>query len=629
MAETVEESLPRQDRFLGWPKRVIEVLLFLTALFYLYTAWAGQWGMTRQRGILMVVCLIAVFMNTNPTRKLGPRYSFLWDVFLSLLTIALYIPAFLYDYTTEARQITGATIYELIAGLIFILVLLEATRRALGIPFTVVCIVAILLCKWGNMIPGLFRTPGMDWFPMVDYLIYSGSGVYGIALYVAATVIVVFVIFGALLQKAGGSLVFDDLPRALFGTFRGGPAKVAVVGSSIMGMMSGSPAANVATTGAFTIPMMKRVGYSSQIAGAIETVASCGGQILPPIMGAAAFIMADILHVSYWDVAVAAFAPASLFYLAVFVQVDIHAGKFGLKGVPRSELPAVKQTVIGALPILFPILVLIYFLGVARITPQRAGLMAVITLIIASWFRRETRVNLKELYSGLALGMQMMVIVTVACAAAGIVIGAINLTGIGLTISSSLIALSHGNIFLLLILVAVASIIMGMGLTTTPCYILLAFLIGPALVEMGIEPMAAHLFILYYGVLSQMTPPSAIAAYTAAGIAGSNAFPTAFSAMRFAFVKYLIPFVFVFNNNIILMGSLVSIIVSLILAIFAVVGIAIAFEGYFWSRINTLERILMVVFALGLVGPWGLKYQLLSLGFLTIVIVREKFKKLG
>lgn len=305
-----------------WSKRIVMFLLMLSGFFYLYTAAVGQWGVTRQRGILLTLCIVAVFMVTNPTQKLSPRLSFMWDLILSILTVGAYIPALLYDFATESRAILGPSSYEIIGGGLLILLLIEASRRAIGLPFIFLCIGGLAFCKWGNLILNVIPSQSGGWISIIDYINYSGYGIYGSPLYVAATIVVVLVIFGGLLKHAGGHTLFHELPQSLFGTSRGGPAKAAVVGSSIMGMLTGSPAANVATVGVFTIPMMKNAGYSAKYAAAIETAASVGGQIMPPIMGSVAFIMADILQISYWQVAIAAFLPACLYYLCLFMQVE-------------------------------------------------------------------------------------------------------------------------------------------------------------------------------------------------------------------------------------------------------------------------------------------------------------------
>jgi len=603
-----------------WSNRIVLFLLMLSGLFYLYTAAMGQWGVTRQRGILLTLCIIAVFMVTNPTQKLSSRFSFLWDFFLSLLTVAAYIPALLYDLTGESRAILGPSNYEIIGGGVFILILIEASRRSIGLPFIFLCIGGLIFCKWGNLISKIIPPQGGGWASIIDYINYSGYGIYGSPLYVAATIVVVLVIFGGLLKNAGGNTLFNDLPNTLFGTSRGGPAKAAVVGSSIMGMLTGSPAANVATVGVFTIPMMKNAGYSPKFAAAIETAASVGGQIMPPIMGAVAFIMADILQISYWQVAVAAFLPACLYYLCLFLQVDIHATKIGLRGVPRSQLPPLKKTVIRSLPMTIPIGALIFFLGVARVTPQKAGLMAIIGLGIASWFYKESRLTFKRFYLGLVDGMKTMIQIAIACAAAGIVLASIDLTGVGVTISSTLIDLSGGSLILLTVLVAVSSIILGTGLSTTPCYLLLAFVCAPALIKMGVPPMSAHLFILYYGCLSQLSPPEGLAGYTAAGIAGTNVFAAMLLSCRIAIIGFIVPFFFIFNNNLLLQGPLMNIIISTFFAVVGVMALSVALEGYGLGRVGVTERIFIGICGIALIAPTSLTVNLTCL-FVFILIV--------
>jgi TRAP transporter 4TM/12TM fusion protein len=608
----------------GWTKRIVSLLLILSGFFYLYTAAMGQWGMTRQRGILLTLCLIAVFLVTNPTQKLSPRLSLMWDLFLSLLTVATYIPALLYDLAGESRAILGPSQYEVIGGGLLILLLIEASRRAIGLPFIFLCAGGLAFCKWGYLISKVIPPQSGGWPSIIDYITYSGYGIYGSPLYVASTVVVVLVIFGGLLKNAGGHTLFNELPQTLFGTTRGGPAKGAVVGSSIMGMLSGSPAANVATVGVFTIPMMKNAGYSPKFAAAIETAASVGGQIMPPIMGAVAFVMADILQISYWEIALAAFIPACLYYLCLFLQVDFHAAKIGLKGVSRSQLPPFKKTVIRSLPMTIPIGALIFGLGVMAVTPQKAGLMAIAGLGIASLLYKESRLTLKRFYLGVLDGMQTMIQIGIACAAAGIVLASIDLTGVGVTISSTLIDLSGGNLVVLTLLVAITSIVLGTGLSTTPCYLLLAFVCAPAMIKMGVPPMNAHLFILYYGCLSQLSPPEGLAGYTAAGIAGANVFTSMFLSCRIAIIAFIVPFFFIFHNNLLLQGSLIDIVISIFFAVVGVMALSVALEGYALTRMKIIDRVLAALLGLVMIAPTSLLVNILCMiAFLFIVFWRK------
>lgn len=611
-----------------WSNRIMGYVMAIAGAFYLYTAATGQWGVTRQRGILLTLCLITVFMLANPTQKLGPRRSFIWDLFLTVLAIITFIPSFLYDYAMESRAITGAADYEIIAGAIYMVLLIEAARRSIGVPFITIALGALAFCRWGNLISDKISPQPGGWKSIIDYILYSGYGIYGVALYVGATVVVVLVIFGAMLQIAGGKTLFNDLPEALFGTSRGGPAKAAVVGSSIMGMLSGSPTANVATVGVFTIPMMKNIGYSPMFAAAIETAASCGGQVMPPIMGAVAFIMADILGVSYWKVAAAAFTPACLYYLCLFIQVDLHAAKIGLKGLPRAQLPPFSKTLIRAVPMMLPIGALIYGLGIANVSAQMAGLMAIAGVIIASWLQRDRRITPKAFYLGLINGMRVMVQIGVACAAAGIIIASVDLTGTAVTISSLLIELARGNLLLLSFVVAIASLILGTGLSTTPCYLLLAFVVAPALVKLGVSPMAAHLFILYHGCLSQLSPPEGLAGYTAAGIAGAPVFKSMFLSMRVAAVGYIVPFFFIFNSSLLLEGSLFNIIHSIVVATIGVIALSLGLEGYALSRVSVIERILLWACGFVLIAPTSIAVDAICTIVLILIILRPKISKM-
>jgi TRAP transporter 4TM/12TM fusion protein len=399
-----------------------------------------------------------------------------------------------------------------------------------------------------------------------------------------------FIIFAGFLNVTGGGRFFIELALSLVGHIRGGSAKVAVIASSLFGTMSGSAVANVVSVGVFTIPMMKNGGFSARFAGAVEAVSSTGGQIVPPVMSAAAFIAAEFLEIPYASFAIAAAVPAILYYLAVYWQVDLESAKFGLKGLARDELPKIGHLLKRKWLFFVPILVLVWFLFVRQYDPSKAALYAVGSLIVASLFKKEYRLKLRNPRSVGEGTIKGLADVGPVCAGAGIVIGSITLTGLGLRLSNALIGISGGSLLLLLILAATACLILGMGVPTVPCYILTASLIAPAIIKLGVLPVSAHLFVFYFGCASMITPPVALASYVAAGIAGGPMMRTGFTAMRVGAVALIIPFLFVYNPALLLKGSLVEVAEALITAAVGVTFLAIGMEGYLFSKLAWLKR---------------------------------------
>ena len=426
----------------------------------------------------------------------------------------------------------------------------------------------------------------------------------GIIFGVAAIIVLAFILFGNLLFSIGGGAFITNVAMATFGQFRGGPGKMAVVGSSLFATISGVAVANVATTGVVTIPLMKRIGYRPYIAGAIESVASTGGQLCPPIMGATAFVMAEVLGIPYQKVAIAAIIPALLYYASIFFQVDMEAGKAGLKGLPREQLPKI-FSVMGKSPFfIIPFTVLLFALFYLYMTPPKAALMGVSSIVILGFFfQKETRFRIGWILDGLhGTGKALLQLASIG-ALAGIIVGTISYTGLGFLISLYLGQFAGGHLFILLPIVAVASLIMGMGMPTLSVYIILAILLAPAMVELGVQPIAAHLFILYLGTASMVTPPVCIAAYAGAAIANTAPMRTGFAAARFGIIAYIVPFLFIFFPELLFQGSPAGILVATVTALFGCFTLAAALTGFLFQRLNPGKRILFALAGLGLMIP--------------------------
>ena len=494
---------------------------------------------------------------------------------------------------------------SVIVSVILIVLLIEALRRATGPVLPILVIVFICYALFARYLPG--SGISTDWRKLSLSLAANNTGILGLPVKVATTIVIAFVLFGAVLQHTGGMQFFTDISMALMGRFRGGAAKIAVLGSCLFGSISGSAVANVVATGVVTIPLMKRAGYPAHKAGAIEAVASTGGQLMPPVMGAAAFLLAEFLQTSYTTVLIAAIVPGLLYYIALFIQADLEAAK---EGIPPIEAHAMPR----AGPIwregwFFPLAfaVLLYGLFFAHYQPEKAVLWAIAAIIIAALvFGFEgKRPGLGQLFDALRETGQGSVDLILICGAAGVVIGVLSITGLGYQLTLGLVQIGHGHLFLLLFLSAIVCIILGMGLPTAGVYVLLATLVAPSLVEIGVKPIAAHLYVMYFGMMSMITPPIAIAAFAAASIARADPMRTGFAATRFGWTAFIVPVLFVYSPSLLLIGEPVEITIAVCTALFGVWLISCASVGYFMRAITPPGRLLFAAAGLAALVPAG------------------------
>jgi TRAP transporter 4TM/12TM fusion protein len=484
----------------------------------------------------------------------------------------------------------------LIPGFILVVLVFEATRRAAGPALTIIMAVFLLYGLFGDLLPGAFAARAQAWDRLAAYLAFDGNGILGSPLAIASTVVVAFIFFGNLLIATQGSQFFTDAAVLGMGRYRGGPMKIAVVASMLFGSISGSAVANVVATGVVSIPMMKRGGYPGYKAGAIEAVASTGGQLMPPVMGAAAFLMAEFLQISYATVALAALVPGVLYYMALFIQADLEAARLGMKPVDRAEFPAPRVVATGW-HFIIGFAVLIVALFSFNWLPDRAAYFASLVLVVTSLLFGYGRVRptLPALWKAVVETGFGVVEILLISAAAGIVIGVLAITGLSFNLTYALISIGGGNLILLLVLCAGVSIVLGMGMPTLGVYVLLATLIAPAMVELGVDKLAAHLYVLYFGMMSMITPPVAIAAFAAAAIAGAEPMRTGFTAVRFGWTAFIIPFLFVASPNLLLKGEPLDIVIAVLTAIFGVWQVSVGMAGYILGRIGWLARILFIV----------------------------------
>jgi TRAP transporter 4TM/12TM fusion protein len=497
-----------------------------------------------------------------------------------------------YQIIQEAWEIVPP-VQVFILGLALLVLIIEGARRAGGLGFAIICLFFTTFVLYANHMPGPLQGYSYDLERLVGFFTMGTEGLVGLPMRVVGNILIGYMIFAVALRTTGGGEFFLNLATSLLGGLRGGPAKMAVMASGFFGSISGSSISNVLTTGAITIPTMKRTGYPPHYAGAIEAAASTGGVLMPPVMGVTAFVMADFLAMPYSEVCFAAIIPSFLYFGALLLQVDAYAAKGGLKGLSREELPLFKKTFMEGWFHLLSIAFLIWALLHMR-WDTHAPFYASAILLITCNIRKDTRLTWDSILNFIqSVGEVLSELVTLLCAI-GAIIGALSLTGVAHSFSTEIISLAQGNIVLLLILGAVTSFILGMGMTITACYVFLAMILAPALVDVGFHPVAVHLFIMYWGMASYITPPVALSSFAAASIAGSNSMKTGFKSMQIGFVTYLIPFFFVMNPALILQGSLYSNIVSVFLVAIAVISMSYALEGYFpylnsikvWTRIG-------------------------------------------
>ena len=584
------------------------------------------------RALFTGVILAIVFLTVPPTSKASKDHLPWYDALLALIAFAGGLYPFLF-YETIALRAAYATDYEIIFGIIVILLVIEATRRTTGWVVVGILVIFVIYAPYCNYFPGMLKGVGYSLPRAIGHLYLFEDGMFGLVIGVIATIVVAFVLFAQLLFIGGVGKFLTDISYSIFGGYSGGPAKGSVVASGAFGMISGSAVGNVVTTGSFTIPLMIKTGYKPYYAGAVEAVSSSGGALMPPVMGTVAFIMAEFLDVPYADVCIAALWPATLYYVAIFLQVHYQAHKLKLHGLPRKERPPLGRTLAQGWPFAIPLFSLIYFLLIARYPAESAAFYAIATAIVVSFFKKETRLSLKRLLQGIEqTGMRMIHIVPV-CAAAGLIIGSVGLTGLGIHMSSILITISKGNVAVLLIIAAAASVLMSMGMPWTGCYILLAILIAPTLVTMGIDPMAAHLFLLYMGLIAFITPPICIVVYAVCTISQSGIWTTGFQAVRLGIISYLVPFIFVFEPSLILKGTILKILITMLTSITGVFALASGLEGYLIKEANWLQRALWLSGGGCLIIPGPntdvIGAILIGLGFFYHMVATKRMREVG
>ena len=601
MAESIPtETEPKAPtaRVIAWSLTVIGVAL---SLFQLYTAGIVAMTAMRHRSVFLT-CILAMTFLTKPLYK-GARKDKLnvaMVIDLILIAMAVFIGLYIFiDLQGIFERQGDWSPWDFRVGVALVLLVLEATRRVIGLNLTIIAIMFLLFGYFGPWMPELIVHKGYSVERIATTLSLTTEGIFGLPLGVASTFVFIFILFGAFLDKTGAGSFFINLSYSITGRFSGGPAKTAVVASGFMGSVAGSAVANVVATGSFTIPMMKKIGYRKHVAAAVEASASTGGQLMPPIMGAGAFLMAEFTQTPYLEIIKIAFIPAVLYFFSVILFVHFEAQKQGIWGLPKDQLPNIFQTLKDGIHFILPVAILIIVL-IMNYSPMMAGFIAILAVYFTALMRKGSRISFGTLIKTLEQGARNAIVVAVACAAAGIIVGIVNLTGTGLRFSSLVVSLSQGIPLLALLLVALTSLFLGMGLPVTASYIVLIILAGPGLMDLGIPLLTAHMVVFWYSQDANVTPPVALESFAASGIAGSSPMKTAFTSWKLAKGLYIIPIIMAYHP-LLLNGPTVEVVKTVILSVFSIIAFVVCMERYFLTHLTWPETILYGASALLLI----------------------------
>ena len=632
-----------------WRQYITVFISVIFVLFQLYATLSGAITAQVLRATHLAFVQLLAFLLFPPTKN-SPRNTLPWyDIVLGLIGLAcwLYIVV---NFDSLVRRSGNNTPLDVAVGIIGILVLFESCRRIVGLPIMIIAGSFIVFAFAGKYLPGFLHHRGYSLQRVVCHLFYNTEGIMGTPIGACSTFIFLFILFGALLEKTGIGHFFIDVCNALAGGASGGPAKVAVLSSALLGTVSGSSVSNTVGSGSFTIPMMKRLGYKGEFAGAVEAAASTGGQIMPPIMGAAAFLMAESLGLPYITIVKAAIVPAILYFTGIFITVHLEAKKLGLKGLPKDQLPRFMPLLLRKGYMILPLVVIIYFLCAGK-TAVFAALMGIIACVLVGFgvsvsdltHGRKPSFGGKDIVEIMCTAARNIISVAIACGMAGIIIGIVTLTGLGLRLGNGLVMLAHGKLLLTLVFTMVASIILGMGAPTTANYLITSTITAGAIISLGIEPLAAHMFAFYFGIIADVTPPVALAAIAGAAIAKAKPMKTALNATKLAIGAFIIPYMFVYNSKMLMINaSALSVVMIIITAILGMFGISVALEGYGFNNtgffynsrkgkatiiaFDAVERLLFAIAGLLCVIP-ETKTDIIGVSLLAVLIAYQLILK--
>ena len=624
--EAVMKKYDRESNVRIWegtPRLVVNLILACFSLFVIYVTLFTSW-LEEIRLTSFMACIVFVGFLVFPAKKGNQKTNYMpWYDFVAMILGTSAFLYFTFGAISIIQQGSSFQWYQIAIGIVGILALAEVCRRSVGLPILIVAACFVLYAlTFGLSNPSFGKRLNM----LVRTLFYSKEGIFSTPVNVCSKFIGVFIIFGAFLERTGIGDFFINISNAVVGRFSGGPAKVAVVASALEGMVSGSSVANTVGSGSVTIPLMKKTGYKPEFAAAAEASASTGGQIMPPIMGAAAFLMADYVQLPYSTIAVKAILPAVLYFAGIFIAVHLEAKKMGLRGLTKDELPQLKP-LLKKVYLLLPLIILIYLVSTSTRSIAYAAAIAIVMSIIVSLINKEDRLTPKRFLEALAAGGQGMITVAAACGIAGIIAGTITMTGLANTLINGIVALANGKVIIALFLTMLCCIVLGMGVPTTANYCIMAATCAPILVRMGVPMVAAHFFVFYFGIVADLTPPVALAAYAGAAIAGSNPMKTAMQATKLAIGAFIVPYVFALNPAMLFIDTTVSeVILICITALVGIFGVSAGLEGFILRHASWWERILCVAGGLLLIYP-GIVTDLIGLALVGLVIVVQFLEK--
>ena len=621
-----------------WRQYITVVISVVFVMFQLYATLTGHITAQILRATHLAFVQLLAFLLFPASKKMRKDTLPWYDVVLALIGAACWMYIVI-NFDTLVRRSGNNTVLDVAIGIIGIIILFESCRRIVGLPIMIIAGCFVFYSFVGKYLPGFMHHRGYSLQRVVCHLFYNTEGIMGTPIGACSTFIFLFILFGALLEKTGIGQFFIDVCNSIAGGASGGPAKVAVLSSALLGTVSGSSVSNTVGSGSFTIPMMKRLGYKGEFAGAVEASASTGGQLMPPIMGAAAFLMAESLGMPYITIVKAAIIPAILYFTGIFITVHLEAKKLNLKGLPKNQLPRFMPLFLSKGFMLLPLIVIIYFLCAGK-TAVFAALMGIVSCLIIGFAvslidlakgRRPT-FNVKDMVDVMCAASRNIISVAIACGMAGIIIGVVTLTGLGLKMGAGLVTLAHGQLFLTLVFTMIASIILGMGAPTTANYLITSTITAGAIIQLNVLPLAAHMFAFYFGIIADVTPPVALAAIAGAAIAKAKPMKTAVNATKLAIGAFIIPYMFVFNSQMLMIAAnAIQLIYILITALIGMFGISVALEGYgFGLTSNIIERLLFAAGGLLCVIPEGMT-DIIGLSMLAVLcafqIIRRRFRR--
>lgn len=603
-------------------KKIVYWACILISGYHFLTAILGSPATLKHRSLHVSMMLFLSFLlypfNGKASRKKLPIYDLILVVLSLCVTLYVWV-----DYPNIIARAGIINNMDMIVGTILVLLVIDASRRISGWPLTILATIFIIYGLFGRNLPGIFAHRGYDWKALVNQFFISTDGIYGTSVGVSSSYIFLFILFGEVMNKSGMGQFFNDIALALAGSSKGGPAKVAVIASGFLGSINGSAIANVVTTGTFTIPLMKKIGYSSEFAGSVEATASVGGQILPPIMGAAAFIMAEMVGIKYSQIIIYAAIPAILYYVGIMIQVHLRASKKNLTGIPKEECPKIKDVMKDKGHLIIPIAFLVYMLIFSGRTVINSAVWSIVLTIVVSMFRKSTRMTFKDILDAFAAGAKGTVSVAIACAIVGIIIAVTSITGFGLNMANAIILLGGKNLLATLVFTMITCMILGMGLPSIPAYIITSTIAAPALVQLGIPDIVAHLFVFYFAMFANLTPPVALASFAAAGLSGGDPMKTGFQSVKLALAGFIIPYMFVFNQELLLLNTTLPVALRVIFtSTIGVFMIGVAVEGFLKKDVPNILRITTFTGALLLITA-NVTQDIVGAGLLAILLFQQ------